>query len=107
MHHTHTARKKWTHYFWEFLYVVPCGVLGFFVENQREHYIEHKREIEYIRSMTEDLKEDTASFNKLIKVNLIANEKIDTLIALLKGKERNSFAKRIYYMARTIPLSDE
>jgi len=43
--------------------------LGFFVENQREHIIEHKREIEYVRSMVEDLKEDTASFNRLIKIN--------------------------------------
>ena len=81
--------------------------LGFLVENQREHYIEHKREIEYIRTMLEDLKEDTGSFNKLIQINLVANEKIDTLIALLKGKDRNTFAKKIYYMARTIPLSDE
>jgi hypothetical protein len=80
--------------------------LGFLVENQREHYIEHKREVEYSRTMIEDLKEDTMSFNRLIKINLVANEKIDTLISLLKGKERNSFAKKIYYMAKTIPLSD-
>ena len=29
--HTHTARKKWTHYFWEFLMLflaVFCGFLG-------------------------------------------------------------------------------
>src|SRR6185436_6860628 len=105
-HHAHTSRKKWTHYFWEFFMLFLAVTLGFFVENQREHYIEHKREVEYVRSMIEDLKEDTASFSELIKVNLMANAKIDTLIDLLKGKERNSSAKKIYYMARTIPLSD-
>jgi hypothetical protein len=105
--HSHTARKKWTHYFWEFFMLFLAVLLGFFVENQREHYIEQKREVEYTRSMIEDLKEDTASFNKLIKINLIANEKIDTLIALLKGEERSNFTKKIYYMARTIPLLDE
>jgi hypothetical protein len=104
--HTHTERKKWTHYFWEFFMLFLAVTLGFLVENQREHYIEHKREVEYIRSMVEDLKEDTASFNELIETNLIANKKIDTLIGLLKGKERDSFAKKIYYMARTIPLLD-
>ena len=29
--HTHTARKKWTHYFWEFLmlfFAVFCGFLA-------------------------------------------------------------------------------
>jgi hypothetical protein len=104
--HTHTPRKKWTHYFWEFFMLFLAVTLGFFVENQREHYIEHKREVEYIRSMIADLKEDTASFNQVIKINLTASEKIDTLIALLKEKERNVSAKRIYYLARTIPLSD-
>ena len=104
--HSHTERKKWAHYFWEFFMLFLAVTLGFLVENQREHYIEHKREVEYIRTMVEDLKEDTGSFNQLIKINLIANEKIDTLIALLKGKEKNTFARKIYYMARTIPLSD-
>ena len=106
-HHSHTERKKLTHYFWEFFMLFLAVTLGFFVENQREHYSEHKREVEYVRSMIEDLKEDTGSFNQLIQINSAANEKIDTLIALLKGKERDTFAKKIYYMARTIPLSDE
>ena len=113
VHHSHTSepdshrgKKKWSHYFWEFFMLFLAVTLGFLVENQREHYIEHKREVEYIRTMVEDLKEDTGSFNQLIKINLIANEKIDTLIALLKGKEKNTFARKIYYMARTISLSD-
>jgi len=105
--HSHTERKKWTHYFWEFFMLFLAVTLGFLVENQREHYIEHKREVGYVRTMIEDLKEDTGSFSQLIQINLVANEKIDTLIALLKGKERNNFAKKIYYMARTIPLFDE
>ena len=43
-HHSHTPRKKWTHYFWEFLMLFLAVTLGFFVENQREHYIENLRE---------------------------------------------------------------
>jgi len=105
-HHSHTERKKWTHYFWEFFMLFLAVTLGFIVENQREHFIEHKREIEYVHSMIEDLKEDTASFDRLIKINAESNEKIDTLIGLLKGNERNARARKIYYMARTIPISD-
>ena len=104
--HTHTPRKKWTHYFWEFFMLFLAVTLGFFVENQREHYIEHKREVEYVRSMVEDLKEDTVTFTRLVRINLIASEKIDTLITLLKGNERNNSVRKIYYLARTIPLSD-
>jgi len=30
--HTHTERKKWTHYFWEFFMLFLAVTLGFFVE---------------------------------------------------------------------------
>ena len=50
-HHAHTPRKKWTHYFWEFLMLFLAVTLGFFVENQREHYIEHQREKQFISSL--------------------------------------------------------
>jgi len=36
--HSHTERKKWTHYFWEFFMLFLAVTLGFLVENQREHY---------------------------------------------------------------------
>jgi hypothetical protein len=41
--HTHTPRKKWTHYFWEFLMLFLAVFCGFLAENQREHMIENKR----------------------------------------------------------------
>jgi hypothetical protein len=40
--HTHTARKKWTHYFWEFLMLFLAVFAGFLAENQREHIVEHQ-----------------------------------------------------------------
>jgi hypothetical protein len=64
--HTHTPRKKWTHYFWEFLMLFLAVFCGFLAENQREHMIEHQREKEYIKSLVEDLKQDTAQLKKII-----------------------------------------
>ena len=64
--HTHTPRKKWTHYFWEFIMLFLAVTLGFFVENQREHFIEHRREKQFMRSMIEDLSLDTAEYNDRI-----------------------------------------
>ena len=58
--HTHTPRKKWTHYFWEFFMLFLAVTLGFFVENQREHLIEHKREKQYILTLLDDLRKDIA-----------------------------------------------
>jgi hypothetical protein len=59
-HHAHTPRNKWTHYFWEFLMLFLAVFCGFLAENQREHYVERKRERQYMQSMFEDLKSDTA-----------------------------------------------
>ena len=64
--HTHTPRKKWTHFFWEFFMLFLAVTAGFLVENQREHYIEYKRGKQYVESFVEDLKIDTASFSRVI-----------------------------------------
>ena len=58
--HTHTARKKWIHYFWEFLMLFMAVTLGFLVENQREHYIERQRAKKFAISLMEDLQADTS-----------------------------------------------
>jgi hypothetical protein len=62
--HTHTARKKWTHYFWEFLMLFLAVFCGFLAENQREHMVEHQREKKYMRSLLIDLSADTNRFNQ-------------------------------------------
>jgi hypothetical protein len=61
--HTHTPRKKWTHYFWEFLMLFLAVFCGFMAENFREHQIEHKREKQYITSLIKDVELDTASLH--------------------------------------------
>lgn len=92
--HTHTARKKWYHYLWEFLMLFLAVFCGFLAENQREHLAERHREKEYIVSMIEDLKNDSAflslSINKLIPYHL---GWLDSTVHLFqmpsfKGKDR-------------------
>jgi len=72
--HSHTERKKWTHYLWEFIMLFLAVFCGFLAENQREHFVEHQREKQYIRSLVSDVKTDTANirnwlfwFNQLKK----------------------------------------
>jgi len=59
--HTHTPRKRWTHYFWEFFMLFLAVIAGFLVENQREHYIEHKRAKVLAASLYSDFKNDITS----------------------------------------------
>jgi hypothetical protein len=61
--HTHTARKKWTHYFWEFLMLFLAVFCGFLAENQREHFVEHNRENVFMKSLLEDLERDTSDLH--------------------------------------------
>lgn len=79
-HHAHTARKKWTHYFWEFFMLFLAVTLGFFVENQREHMVEHKREKQYMQSMVEDLNADTTKLGSIIKSHARVENGLDFLI---------------------------
>jgi len=76
--HTHSERKRWTHYLWEFLMLFLAVTLGFFVENQREHLVENKREIVYMNSFIEDLKLDTAQLNGLIELRKKRIKEMDT-----------------------------
>ena len=95
-HHSHTPRKKWTHYFWEFLMLFLAVFCGFLAENQREHYVEHKREIQYINSFIEDLKSDTGNYNRQIRYRTISQNRADALIMLLLNPERNKHVDSIY-----------
>ncbi len=66
--HSHTARKKWTHYLWEFLMLFLAVFCGFLAEYQLEHKIEKEKGMQYIRSFYKDLKTDTTEFTRLIAV---------------------------------------
>ena len=95
-HHSHTSRKKWTHYFWEFLMLFLAVFCGFLAENQREHFIEQRREKEYIKSFIEDLKSDISNYNRQIRVRTISQKSADSLIILLLSPERNKHVDSIY-----------
>ena len=100
--HTHTPRKKWTHYLWEFLMLFLAVTLGFFVENQREHYIEHKREKQFISTMVEDLKSDTSQLTETIAYKKSKEKMIDSLIMYLSRAEYQKYGNDIYYYARNV-----
>ena len=66
-HHAHTSRKKWTHYFWEFLMLFLAVFYGFLAEYGLEHKIEKDREKQFIISLVNDIKADIAHLNTTIE----------------------------------------
>jgi hypothetical protein len=102
-HHSHTPthrEKKWTHYFWEFLMLFLAVTLGFFVENQREHYIEHKREKQFMKSMLKDLYTDLGN----IELCMTEKERMvrfaDSLVDMYISNEHLVNMARFNYYAR-------
>ena len=81
--HTHTPRKKWTHYLWEFLMLFLAVFCGFLAENQREHMVEHRREKQFMRSMIEDLKTDTVEMKDILSNVYISSNYVDSMLLLL------------------------
>ena len=81
---THTSRKKWTHYFWEFLMLFLAVFCGFMAENLREHQIEHQRAKQFARSLLSDIKSDTAALNTAIDFGNKKVKAVDDLIAELE-----------------------
>lgn len=82
--HTHTPRKKWTHYLWEFLMLFLAVFCGFLAENQREHMIEHNREKQYMQSLLNDLAADTAMIHVAIPRKEGRIKAIDTVFNFFK-----------------------
>ena len=67
--------KPWKEYLLEYLMIFLAVVTGFFAEGLREHIGDHAKEKEYLSSMYNELKYDTAQYrvqlNKINKLNPI------------------------------------
>ncbi len=98
--HTHTARKKWTHYFWEFLMLSLAVSLGFYAENLREGIL-HKKEVKtQMNSLIADLQTDIILFDSVLDRNTYGAQMADSLIELLHSDITNT--SDIYFAARSV-----
>lgn len=81
IHVHHNKRLK--DYFFDFFMLFFAVTLGFLVENTREDISKNKKEKEYIRSMIQDLKEDTAKVTSYINYNSSLLNGLDSLIKII------------------------
>ena len=101
--HTHTPRKKWTHYFWEFIMLFLAVFCGFLAENQREHYIEQQREKQFMNSMLEDLKSDTSLLADCVRYWDDINNSIDSVSdAIQFPLGKTDFAKAYRHLSNAL-----
>jgi len=90
-HHLHKAPGKgFRHYLFEFLMLFLAVTLGFFVENQREHYVEHQRAKIYAMNLHEELGIDTARLSTLSKSQIRTSNKLDTFCLYVTEMEKRN-----------------
>ena len=95
-HHAHTSRKKWTHYFWEFLMLFFAVFCGFLAEYQLEHLIEKQKGRQYIVSFLQDLEIDNNQLAQLIPSFIEKDKLLDTLLLKIRGINSSTGANGIY-----------
>ena len=105
-HHGHVhSQKKWKEYLFQFLMLFLAVTLGFVVENQREHYIEHQREKKFASLLYEDFKTDSALLNRIVRVKEWRKGKLDSLFYFFDLPDLQGNAAAIYYYGWFVDLS--
>ena len=103
-HTQHGEKKNWKSYFWEFLMLFLAVFCGFLAEYQLEHKIEKDREVQYIRSLYEDLKENDKQFGQEIISQQNRVDMMDSMIMMLNYPARIRGNEGVlYYFARLSP----
>src|SRR5688572_4871251 len=102
--HTHTQRKKWTHYFWEFVMLFFAVFAGFLAENQREHIIEKKRAQKFLKSMLVDVRTNIQNLDSLLNQDSIHIVNHEILLGWLLADsitiDRTAFARKMGEIGR-------
>jgi len=101
-HHSHTSRKKWTHYLWEFLMLFLAVFCGYLAEYKLEHTIEHQREKEYARSLYDELYADSISLAQKIEARIGKEKDCDYLVKYIKDSSLTNLPKEFYPAYTTV-----
>ncbi len=81
---SHRGRKKWTHYFWEFLMLFLAVFCGFLAENKREHMIEHQRAKQLAKNLYKEIYTDSVTIQKCLENRVIKENECHYFIDYVK-----------------------
>ncbi len=100
--HAHTPRKKWIHYFWEFVMLFLAVFCGFLAEYQLEHTIEHQREKQYAKELYAELFADSVAVSDKIKLRLDKEKDMDYLSNYIRDSSLTSLPREFYPAYTTV-----
>src|SRR5688500_7499412 len=95
-HHSHTPRKKWTHYFWEFLMLFLAVFCGFLAENYRAHYVERQQAIQLTKNLYKEIHTDSIALDEKITIRIIKEKECAFFIDYVKDSSLTNLSTRFY-----------
>lgn len=102
-------KRNWKSYLKEFFMLFLAISLGFFVENQRENYVEQKNAKVLARSMLEDIVKDTLALRAALNFNLEKDAAIENFLAMVHAPEETwdstAFYEGMTSIFTTFPFS--
>lgn len=98
-----SKKKPFKKYFPEFIMVFLAVTAGFFSENIREYISEYSREGEYIRLVSEDLRQDIYVLDSIITERKKKDAMLDSLLRVLNSPDIKNHGNELYYYARWSP----
>jgi hypothetical protein len=105
-HHGHVhEKKKWKEYVFQFFMLFLAVFCGFLAEYQLEHKIETDREKQFIQSLLNDIKADTARLKVIINERMKREQRLDSLTFLLNNELSKGRTNQIYVNAVTAARS--
>ena len=90
-HHPKVEKKSFKEYLLEGLMIFLAVTLGFFAESLREHISDKGKEKEYLSSMVNELKYDTAQYSKTLKKIYYVRPILDSLYENLHEASRFNY----------------
>jgi hypothetical protein len=98
IHSSHSdKRKHWKEYIYEFIMLFMAVTAGFYADNLREQFVERNREHEYMQSLVEDMRQDTAQLNMVMKTLKAFTSGLDSLGVACKADVTDNNVQRIMY----------
>ena len=94
--HSHTPRKKWTHYFWEFLMLFLAVFCGFLAEYQLEHKIERDRAKELAKSLYNEVYEDSIAIQEIIERRVLKEKGFEDFSNYVKDSNLKNISISFY-----------
>src|SRR4030095_5589071 len=86
-HHPNVRKKNLKEYLLEGLMIFVAVTMGFFAESLREYFGDREKEAQYMHSLAEDLKKDTAALHYSIG-RLQANLDLERRLVVLFAKNQ-------------------